>query len=77
MFFKKRFTIELDSIPETNEEMCLAVAQYCAEHNVSYEFEKRTYPLIAMIDGHKYEITKRFVKHYGVNLWVLRGIEIG
>ena len=72
MFFKKKFTIELDTIPETNEDICIAVAEYCATNNLSFEFVKRTHPVIAIIDGHKYEITKRFTKHYRINLWVLR-----
>ena len=29
-----------------------------------------------MLDGIKYEITKKFVKHYHVNLWVLRCTKI-
>lgn len=76
MLLKKTITIELDKIPETDEDMCLAVAQFCAEKNLTYEFEKRSHPLIAIIDGRKYEITKRFVKYYRVNMWVLRCEEI-
>ena len=72
MFFKKNFTIEMDTIPKTVDDMCLAVAGYCAENNLWYEFIKRTEPLIAIIDGRQYEITKRFTRHYHVNLWVLR-----
>ena len=51
MFVKKNFTIEMDNIPKTVDDMCLAVAKYCAENNLSYEFTKRTEPLIAIIDG--------------------------
>ena len=74
--FKKKLTIELDDIPKTNEDICFAVAKYCVEHNMQYEFIKRTEPVIAILDGTKYEITKRFVKHYQVNLWVLRCTKI-
>ena len=54
----------------------MEVAKYCAEHNMQYEFLSRTEPIVAMLDGTKYEITKRFVKHYQVNLWVLRCTKI-
>ena len=76
MFFEKDFTIELDTIPKSSEDICLAVARYCAENNLSYEFVKRTEPVIAVIDGCKFEITKQFTKRYRVNLWVLRCKEI-
>ena len=74
--FKQKITIELDDIPKTNEDICLAVAKYCVENNMQYEFLKRTDPVIAMIDGTKYEIKKVFTKRYRVNLWVLRCIKI-
>ncbi len=76
MIFKKKFTIELDEIPETNEDICFAIAGYCAERNMSYEFLKRTYPVIAVIDGCKYEVTKIFTKQFRINLWVLNCKEI-
>ena len=76
MFFKKRLTIELDTIPQTNEDICLAIAKHCAEFNLPYEFISRGYPVVAMIDGCKYQITKQFAKRYWVNLWVLRCKEI-
>lgn len=76
MFFKKSFHIIPDTVPETNEEICLAVAKYCAENNSAFEFIKRTHPLIAMIDGTKYEITKKFTKMHRINVWVLQCKEI-
>ena len=76
LFFKKRFTIELDTVPQTNEDICFAIAKYCAEFNLSYEFIHRGYPVVAIIDGCKYQITKQFANRYGVNLWVLRCNEI-
>ena len=74
--FKRKITIELDNIPKTNEDICLAVAKYCVENNIQYEFLSRTEPIVAVLDGTKYEITKNFVKHYNVNLWVLRCTKI-
>lgn len=76
MLFKRKLTIELDTIPETNEEICLAIAAYCAEKNLTFEFIKRTYPVIAIIDGHKYEIRKQFTTISRIKLWVLRCKEI-
>ncbi|MBO5160455.1 MAG: DUF4318 domain-containing protein [Lachnospiraceae bacterium] len=74
--FKRKFIIELDTIPETNEDICLAVAEYCATYNLPFEFIKRTHPLITIIDGRKYKITKCFTKVHRINLWVLRCEEI-
>ena len=76
MFFKKRLTIEPDTIPETNEDICFAVAKYCAEFNLPCEFISRDYPVVATIDGCKYQITKQFAHRFRVNLWVLRCKEI-
>ena len=76
MFFKKKLTIELDSIPQTNEDICLGVAKYCAAFNLPYEFISRGYPVVATIAGCKYQITKQFAKRYHINLWVLRCKEI-
>ena len=56
--------------------LCFAVASYCAEFNLSYEFISRGYPVVATIDGCKYQITKQFTTRYRVNLWVLRCKEI-
>ena len=56
--------------------ICFAVASYCAEFNLSYEFISRGYPVVATIDGCKYQITKQFTTRYRVNLWVLRCKEI-
>lgn len=72
MFFKKTFDIELDDIPKNGEDMCLAVASYCAKNNLTYEFIKRTEPLVVMIDGVKYEVVKKLAHAYVLNCWVLR-----
>lgn len=72
MFFKKNITIELDNVPKTGEDMCMEVAKYCAENNLSYEFIKRTEPLIAVIDGCKYVITRQIICRYRFHIWALR-----
>ena len=74
--FKQKITIELDDIPKTNEDICLAVAKYCGENGRQYEFLKRTEPVIAIIDGTKYEIKKEFTKICRINLWILRCTKI-
>ena len=66
--FKQKITIELDDIPKTSEDICLAVAKYCGENGMQYEFLKRTEPVIAIIDGTKYEIKKEFTKICRINL---------
>ena len=76
MLFGKRITIEPDFVPETSEDICMAVAKYCVEFHLPYEFINRDYPVVAMIDGCKYRITKQFAKRYWVNMWVLRCKEI-
>ena len=76
MFFKKRLTIELDTIPQTNEDICFAVAKHCAEFNLPYEFISRGYPVVATINGCKYQITKQFTQRFRVNICVLRCKEI-
>lgn len=76
MFFKRRFTIEPEEIPETPEDICFAVAKYCAQRDMDFEFENRTYPVIARMDGRRYEITKIFANHHRINLWILRCKEI-
>lgn len=76
MFFKRRLTIELDTIPETNEDICFAVAKHCAEFSLPFEFISRGYPVVATIDGRKYRITKQFTTISRVNLWVLRCEEV-
>ena len=43
---------------------------------MQYEFLKRTEPVIAIIDGTKYEIKKEFTKICRINLWVLRCTKI-
>ena len=74
--FKQKITIECNEVPKTSEDICLEVAKYCVEHNMQYEFLSKTAPIVAILDGTKYEITKRFVKRYYVNLWVLRCTKI-
>lgn len=69
--FKQTFIIDCDEIPKTREDICLEVAKYCAKNNMQYEFLSRTEPIIAMLDGTKYEIKKKFTKTYRVKLWVL------
>ena len=76
MRFKRRLTIDLDTIPQTNDDICFGVAKYCAEFNLPYEFISRGYPVVAIIDGCKFQITKQFTKRYWMNLWVLRCKEI-
>lgn len=76
MLFRRNFRIELETIPETSEEICLEIAKYCAENNLTLEFIKRSYPVIATIDGRKYEIRKQFTKISRINLWVLQCKEI-
>lgn len=76
MLFGHNFTIVLDNIPENSEDICFAVAKYCGEKSLAFEFESRAYPVIARIDGRRYEITKQFAKRYRINLWVLRCREI-
>ena len=68
--FKKKITIELDDIPKASEDICLAVAKYCGENGMQYEFLKRTEPVIAIIDGTKYEIKKTFTSgHKNCKTW--------
>lgn len=73
--FKKGFLIELDSIPKTDDEICLEVAKYCGKNNLPFEFIKRTSPIVAMIEGDKYEITKKY-QTCRVNCWVLSCREV-
>lgn len=74
--FKKGFLIELDDIPKTDDDICIEVAKYCGHNNLTFEFLKRTSPIIAIIDGDKYEVTKKFQKVKVMNCWVLRCREI-
>ena len=76
MLFKRSFIIELDEIPKSSDDVCFAVAKYCAENQLSYEFLKRTEPVIAIIDGVKYEIERKYIRRYVINCWVLRCREI-
>ncbi|CUO11619.1 TPA: DUF4318 domain-containing protein [Clostridium perfringens] len=74
--FKKGFLIDLDVEPKTDEDICLEVAKYCGKDGLTFEFIKRTSPVIAMIDGTKYEIQKRYQKVRLLNCWVLSCREI-
>ena len=76
MLFDRSFTIEPDNVPDTPQEICFAVAKYCGENNLDYEFETREYPVIARIGHRRYKITKEFTKRFRINLWVLRCKEI-
>ena len=68
---KKGLIIELDKIPENSTIIHDAVVKYCDDNNMTCEFLEETYPLVALIDGRKYEITKEYRKMYRVNCWVL------
>lgn len=73
---KKGFFIELDFVPRSDEEICLGVAKYCGKNNYSYDFLRRTSPIIAIIDGSKYEIVKKYQHVRSMNCWVLKCREI-
>jgi len=73
---KKRFLIELDDIPKTDEEICLAIAKHCGENSLPFEFLKKTAPIINTIDGGKFEITKKMQRVRVANCWVLHCKEI-
>ena len=75
-YVKKRFLIELDNIPKKDEEICLAIEKHCGENSLPFEFLKRTVPIIAMIDGSKFEITKQMQRARVANCWVLHCKEI-
>ena len=74
--FKKGFLIDLDVEPKTDEDICLEVAKYCGKDGLAFDFIKRTSPVIAMIDGTKYEIQKRYQTVRLLNCWVLSCREI-
>lgn len=74
--FKKVFLIDLDVEPKTDEDICLEVAKYCGKDGLAFEFIKRTSPVIAMIDGTKYEIQKKYQTVRLLNCWVLSCSEI-
>lgn len=74
--FKKGFLIELDDIPKNDEDICMSIAKYCGKNNLSFEFIKRTSPVIAIIDGNKYEIIKKMQRVKIANCWVLSCKEI-
>lgn len=74
--FKKGFLIDLDSNPKTDDDICLEIAKYCGKNNLPFEFVKRTSPVIAMIEGSKYEITKKYQKARLLNCWVLHCREV-
>ena len=73
---RKCFFIDLDDMPKTDEDICLEVAKYCGKDGLAFEFIKRTSPLIAMIDGTKYEIQKKYQTVRLLNCWVLSCSEI-
>ncbi|PWW85022.1 hypothetical protein CYK87_01930 [Clostridium perfringens] len=73
---RKCFFIDLDDMPKTDEDICLEVAKYCGKDGLAFEFIKRTSPVIAMIDGTKYEIQKRYQTVRLLNCWVLSCREI-
>ncbi|BDU86877.1 DUF4318 domain-containing protein [Clostridium perfringens] len=73
---KKGFLIDLDIIPKTDTDICLEVAKYCAKNNLSFEFIKRTSPVVATIEGIKYKITKIFHNGMFLNCWVLSCKEV-
>ncbi|MDU7069641.1 MAG: DUF4318 domain-containing protein, partial [Clostridium perfringens] len=52
------------------------VAKYCGKDGLAFEFIKRTSPVIAMIDGRKYEIKKTYQRVRLLNCWVLSCREI-
>lgn len=74
--FKKGFLIELDDIPKTDDDICIEVAKYCGRNNLYFEFLKRTSPIVAIIDGTKYEITKKLQRVKIINCWVLHCKEV-
>ena len=76
MRLRKRLLIIPDTVPETDEDICFAVAEHCAEQQLTYEFLSRAHPVIVLVDGHKYEITKRLAPSYCTTVWILRGKEI-
>ena len=73
---RKCFFIDLDDMPKTDEDICLEVAKYCGKDGLDFEFIKRTSPVIAMIDGTKYEIKKTYQTVRLLNCWVLSCREI-
>ncbi|EJT5930884.1 DUF4318 domain-containing protein [Clostridium perfringens] len=73
---RKCFFIDLDDMPKTDEDICLEVAKYCGKDGLAFEFIKRTSPVIAMIDGTKYEIQKKYQTVRLLNCWVLSCREI-
>lgn len=76
MFFKKRLTIIPDIVPETNEDICQGIAAYCAEFQLPYEFISRSYPVVAIIDGCKYQVLKQLTRRHLATFWILRCREI-
>ncbi|MDZ4993514.1 DUF4318 domain-containing protein [Clostridium perfringens] len=69
---KKGFLIDLDDMPKTDDDICLAVAKYCGKNNLTFDFIKRTSPVIAKIKDNNYEITKKYQTGRFLNYWVLR-----
>ena len=73
---RKCFFIDLEDMPKTDEDICLEVAKYCGKDGLAFDFIKRTSPVIAMIDGTKYEIQKTYQTVRLLNCWVLSCREI-
>lgn len=76
MKFRKRLTIVPDIVPQTNEDICHGIARHCAEYNLPYEFLSRAYPVVAIVDGCKYEFTKKLTRRWVATFWALYGREI-
>ena len=74
--FKQTIIIDCDEIPKTREDIFFEVAKYCVKNNMQYEFLSRSEPIIAMLDGTKYEIKKIFTSTSRVKLWVLKCTKI-
>lgn len=77
MIFKKRLTIFPDIPPVTNEDICFGIAAYCAENQLPYEFVSRAYPVIVVIDGYRYEVTRQLTRRILATFWTLRCKETG
>ena len=77
MTFRKRLTIIPDIPPQTKEDICCGIAMHCAEFNLPYEFLCRSYPVVAIIDGHKYEFTKKLTRRWLATFLALYGREVG
>lgn len=74
--FKKGFLIELDDIPNTDEDICREVQKYCKDNELACEIIDSTTPIVAKIGESKYEVTKKYQRVKYVNCWVLNCKEI-